>query len=172
MNRPDLLAIAALTVSVLGLTVLPGNATGQQRSPKEQLLGTWALVSIDAVRQDGSRSQLFGASPKGIAMFDGRYYVISVMRSDRAPFAVNDRMQGTAEENTATSQGTITYFGTYAVSEADRVLLIRIDGSSFPNWNGADQKRLFTLTADELTLTVPAPPTGGAAIEVVWKRAN
>jgi hypothetical protein len=172
MNRRDLLGIAALTVSVLGLAVLPGNATGQQRSPKEQLLGTWALVSIDAVRQDGGRSQLFGANPKGIAMFDGRYYVISVMRSDRAPFAVNDRMQGTAEENKATSQGTITYFGTYSVSEVDRVILIRIDGSSFPSWNGADQKRLFTLTADELKLTVPAPPTGAAAIEVVWKRAN
>ena len=51
-------------------------------------------------------------------------------------------------------------------------MLIRIDGSSFPNWNGADQKRLFTLTADELKLIVPPPPTGGAAIEVVWKRAN
>ena len=172
MNRRSLLGIAAMTVSVLGLAVLPGNGTAQQRSPKDQVLGTWGLVSIDAVRQDGGRSPLFGASPKGIAMFDGRHYIISVMRSDRTPFAVNDRMQGTAEENKATSQGTITYFGTYSVSEADQVMLINIDGSSFPNWNGADQKRLFTLTADGLKLTVPAPPTGGAAIEVVWKRAN
>src|SRR4029077_3233738 len=113
MNRRGLLGILLVTVSVLGLAVLLGNATGQQRSPKEQLLGTWALVSIDAVRQDGGRSQLFGASPKGIAMFDGRHYIFSVMRSDRPPFGVNDRMQGTSEENKATSQGTITYFGTY-----------------------------------------------------------
>lgn len=172
MNRRGLLNIAVMAVSVLGLALLPGNATGQQRSLKDALVGTWTLVSIDALRQDGGRSQMFGASPKGVAMFDGRNYITSVMRSDRPPFAVNDRMQGTAEENKATSQGTITYFGTYSVSEADRVMLIRIDGSSFPNWNGADQKRLFTLTADELKLIVPPPPTGGAAIEVVWKRAN
>ena len=171
MNRRSLLGITA--TSVLGLAVLPGNALGQQKSLKEQLSGTWTLVSIDAVRQDGDRSQLFGANPKGVAIFDGRgHYIISVMRSDRPAFAVDDRMRGTAEENKATPQGTITYFGTYSVSEADRTILIHIDGSSYPNWNGADQKRLFTLTAEELTLTVPPAPTGGATIEVVWKRAN
>jgi hypothetical protein len=106
-------------------------------------------------------------------MFDGHgHYIISVMRSDRSAFAVNDRMQGTAEENKATSQGTITYFGTYSVSEADRAMIVHIDASSFPNWNGADQKRLITLTGDELKLTVPPSPAGGAAIEVVWKRAK
>jgi hypothetical protein len=88
-------------------------------------------------------------------------------------------MQGTADENKATSQGTITYFGTYSVSEADRAMLIHIDASSFPNWNGADQKRLVTITEDvaaigdrRLKLTVPPAPTGGAAIEVLWRRAK
>lgn len=171
MSRRSLLGITAM--AVLGLAVLPGNALGQQKSLKEQLLGTWTLVSIDAVRPDGSRSQLFGANPKGVAMFDGRgHYIFSVMRSDRPPFAVNDRMQGSAEENKATSQGTITYFGTYSANEADRTVVVRIDGSSFPNWNGADQKRLFALTGDELKLTVPPAPTGGGTIEVVWKRAH
>ena len=120
-----------------------------------------------------NRLQLFGQKPKGIAMFDGSgHYVSSVMRSDLLPFAVNDRMKGTAEENKAATQGTITYFGTYSVNEADRTILVRVDGSSFPNWNGTDQKRLFALTGDELKLTVPPPPTGGGTIEVVWKRAH
>ena len=69
MNRRSMLNIARMTV--LGLAVLPGHAVGQQESLKEQLLGTWALVSIDYVRQDGSRFQTFGADPKGISMFDG-----------------------------------------------------------------------------------------------------
>jgi hypothetical protein len=138
------------------------------------------LVSIEAVRPDGGRSPLFGADPKGIAFFDRNdHYIISVMSSDRPAFAVNDRMRGTAEENKATSQGTITYFGTYSVDETDRAMLIHIDASSFPNWNEADQKRLVTLTEDvlaigdhRLKLTVPPLPTGGGAIEVLWRRAK
>jgi hypothetical protein len=123
---------------------------------------------------------LFGANPKGIAFFDPHgHYIISVMSSDRPAFAVNDRMQGTAEENKATSQGTITYFGTYSVNETDRAMVIHIDASSFPNWDGADQKRLITLTEDvlalgdrRLKLTVPPAPTGGAALEVLWRWAK
>jgi len=102
-------------------------------------------------------SQHFGANPKGIAFFDeGGHYIITVMRSDRAKYAItNSFTEGTAEENKATAQGTITYFGTYAVSEADSAIAIRIDGSSFPNWNGADQKRIVAITGDQLKLTAP-----------------
>src|SRR5215469_5514073 len=151
MNRRSLLSTAAL--GVVGLTLLPCHTFGQQQSLKERLLGTWTLVSIDSVRQDGGRSPLFGADPKGLAVFDDRgHYVISVMRSDRPAFAVNDRTQGTAEENKATSQGTITYFGTYSVDETERAMLIHIDASSFPNWNGADQKHLLTVTEDVLAI--------------------
>ena len=178
MNRRSLLGATAMTA--VGVVMSPSHTLGQQQSLKERLLGTWMLVSIEAVRQDRGRSPLFGADPKGIAVFDRNgHYIISVMRSDRAAFAVNDRMQGTAEENKATSQGTITYFGTYSVNETDRTMLIDIDASSFPNWNGTDQERLVTITEDvlalgdrRLKLTVPPAPTGGAAIEVLWRRAK
>src|SRR5215468_2586067 len=178
MNRRSLLSTTALIV--VGLTLLPCHTFGQQQSLKERLLGSWTLVAIDSVRQDGGRSPLFGADPKGIAFFDRNgYYIISVMRQDRPAFAVNDRMQGTAEENKGTSQGTITYLGTYEVDETDRAMLIRIDASSFPNWNGADQKRLVTITEDVLAIgdrrlkwTVPPAAAGGAAIEVLWRRAK
>ena len=178
MNWRSLLSTAAL--GVVGLTLFPCHTFGQQQSLKERLLGTWTLVAIDSVQLNGGRSPLFGVDPKGIAFFDRNgYYIISVMRQDRPAFAVNDRMQGTAEENKGTSQGTITYLGTYEVDETDRAMLIRIDASSFPNWNGADQKRLVTITEDvlaigdrRLKLTVPPPPTGGAAIEVLWRQAK
>lgn len=171
MSRRSLFGISAM--AVLGLAVLVGKAVGQQRSLSEQLLGTWTLVSIDYVRPDGSRFQTFGPNPNGVAMFDsGGHYIIAVMRSDRSKFAVNDRMQGTVEENKATTQGTITYFGTYSVSEADHSIAIHIVSSSFPNWNGADQKRIFTITGNELKLTNPIASTGGGTTGVVWKRAR
>src|SRR5215510_13530032 len=148
--------IGASAIIILGLAWLSGSAVGQQTSAKEQLVGAWSLVSIEFVRPDGGRSATFGASPKGIAFFDaGGHYIISVMRSDRPKYAINNFAEGTAEENKATAQGTITYFGTYSVSEGDRTIAIHVEGSSFPNWNGADQKRIVTITGDQLKLTAP-----------------
>lgn len=141
---------------------------------KHQLVGTWTLVSWEQTKADGSTFQQFGANPKGVAFFDvGGQYIIAVMHSDRAKYAIDNFAQiaqATAEENKATAQGTITYFGTYSVNEADRVIAIRVEASSFPNWNGSDQKRFFAITGDQLTLTVRLP-TGGT-VDVVWKRAK
>jgi hypothetical protein len=66
MNRPSILGIAAMTA--LGLAVLP-SSVAQQNSLREQLLGTWTLVSSDQVRPDGSRLQQFGAKPTGVNVF-------------------------------------------------------------------------------------------------------
>ena len=168
MDRRSTIAISVMTA--FGLALLPSSAVGQQQSMKEQLVGAWSLVSFELVRQDGSKQPTFGANPKGIAFFDaGGHYSITVVRLDRAKYATNSFTEGTAEENKATAQGTMTYFGTYTVSEADRTIAIHIDGSSFPNWNGADQKRIVAITGDQLKLT--APVAFGTA-EVVWKRAQ
>lgn len=139
-------------------------------SLSEQLLGSWTLISHELVRRDGSRIPVYGVNPEGFAVFDtGGHFIISVMRSDRARFAIDHPAQGTAEENKMTSRGTMTYFGKYSVREADRVIDIHIDASSFPNWNRVDQTRGFTIIGDQLTLTVAA--LGGHA-EVKWKRAT
>jgi Lipocalin-like domain len=159
--------VAMIVVFAVGITVTGNNAFSQQEAFKEQLLGAWELVSFNSVHTDGSKLTVFGDNPNGIAFFDRTgHYVITVMRSDRAKFAANDRAQGTADENKATALGTITYFGTYTVSEQDRTLNIHVVGSSFPNWNGTDQKRSFALK-----LTNPVASTGGTT-EVVWKRAK
>ena len=92
-------------VAIWGLALLPSDATGQQKSASEQLLGTWSLVSFEFVRPDGSKQSTYGADPKGIAFFDaGGHYIISVMHSGRAHFATNSPVQGTEAENKATAQ--------------------------------------------------------------------
>jgi hypothetical protein len=140
-------------------------------SLKGQLIGTWMLVSWEQKKGDGTKVQRYGENPVGIAFFDsGGRYIITVMRSDRARYASDALWQGTGEENKATADGTITYFGTYSVSEADSSIAIHIDGSSFPNWNGVDQKRIVAIAGDQLTLTVRRPT--GEIVDVVWKRAR
>ena len=143
----------------------------ERPSLKGQLVGTWLLASWEQKKGDGAKVQRYGENPAGIAFFDsGGRYIITVMRADRPKYASNALWQGTSEENKATADGTITYFGTYSVNEADGSIAIHIDGSSFPNWNGVDQKRIVAIAGDRLTLTV-RPPTG-ETVDVVWRRAK
>ena len=95
-----------------------------------------------------------------------------ISRSDIPKFAVNNRTQGTADENKAVVQGIIANIGTWSVDEASKTLTTNIEAGSFPNLNGGSQKRNITsLTADELKYTNPATTTGTSS-DVVWRRAK
>jgi hypothetical protein len=137
----------------------------------EQLVGTWTYVSVDIVRSDGTRLPLFGPSPSGLASFDttGRYILLTA-RNNMPKFASGNRNRGTSEENRAVIEGSIAHFGTYTVNEADKTITFHIQTSTFPNWNGVEQKRPFTVTATELKWTTAA--SSGGTAEVVLRRAN
>jgi hypothetical protein len=174
MNR-HLLSVCAMTA--LGLAFLPGASIAQQKSMKDQLVGTWTLLLSDLVQADGSHVPSFGPNPSGTVVFspDG-HYSLQVMRASLPKFASNNREKGSADENKAVVAGLITHFGTYSVNEADKSLNFRIESSSFPNWSGTQQKRPITaLTDDVLTWTTPNPsaaPSGNAHTELVWRRAK
>jgi hypothetical protein len=163
--------IVAIAIASFGLSMVTFDVLRQQQSLKEQLVGTWTLLAWEQKKGDGTKVERYGTSPNGIAFFDaGGRYIITVMRSDRAKYASNALWQGTAEENKETADGTTTYFGTYSISETDSSIAIHIEGSSFPNWNGTDQKCFVTITEEHLTLTVR--PAGGDVVDVIWKRAK
>jgi hypothetical protein len=170
MNWRNILALS--TIASLALTLLLGDAIAQRKSLKDQLIGTWTFVSSTGKLTDGSPT--WGTNPMGSLIFteNGRFSV-QIMRSDRAKFASNNRMKGTPEEIKAMVEGTISYFGTYTVDEAGKILTYKIEGASFPNWNGTDQKRpIVSLTSDELKYSNPAPSIGGPTTELTWKRAK
>lgn len=174
-DRKRLLALLSLAMGLVGMA---GNAIGQQapRTVREQLVGTWTLASFHSVRQDGSRFDMMGTSPEGMLMYDasGRMSV-QIMRTDRLKFAKGNRLEGTPEENQSAVPGTIAYHGKYTVNKSERTVTHHIERSLFPNWDGVDQKRFFTLEGDELKLSTPPIPTAGGVTAVghlVWKRAK
>jgi hypothetical protein len=158
-------------MTALGLAVLPSSAVAQQKSLKEQLVGTWTFVSSTAKLADGN--PLWAANSKGQLSLDanGRYSTI-IVRSDLAKYASNNRMPAPAEDK-ATVQGAIAFFGTYTVNEADRSYTVRVDGSSYPNWNGTDLKQFVeSITADELKIRNPAPSIGGPPTLLTYRRVK
>jgi hypothetical protein len=173
MNRTITFAMTTLALLGAGLVYPANTAYAQQKSIKEQLVGTWVLAASENVRPDGSKNDEYGPNPKGILMFDatGRYSV-TIMRADLPKFTTARVDQGTPQENQAVVAGLITHFGTYSVNEADKVLTSHIEASSFPNNDGLDQRRIIVaLTADELRYGLPSTVTGTKA-EVSWKRAK
>jgi hypothetical protein len=158
-------------ITALGLASLPTSTIAQQKSLKDQLVGTWTFVSATTKRPDG-RPQ-WGSNPKGLAIYtDNGRFSESVMRSDRTKFAANNRLQGTADDNKAAAQGTISTYGTYSVDEAKKTCTLRIEGSSYPNWEGTEITRPVTITGDEMTVTNPSPSVGGPPSQLVFRRAK
>lgn len=170
MNRHNIFGVLATTASALML--LPGSAISQEKPLKEQLVGTWNLVSAETVRADGNRIPTFGQNPRGIVFFDGAgNYALQFMSATLPRFSSNNRTTGSAEENKAVVTGSIAHFGTYTVNEADKTFTIFVASSTFPNWNGSSQTRPFTLSGDELKYTNPSA-SGGGKVENVLKRAR
>src|SRR5262249_54820526 len=123
--------------------------SAQQKSLKDQLIGTWTLTSWDRVSPNGNRAQSYGTNPKGEVVFgrSGRMFVMFA-RSDLPKVASNNPATATADEAKSVMAGSIAYFGTWTVNDTDKVITFHIDASTFPNQVGAAQKRTITsLTA-------------------------
>jgi Lipocalin-like domain len=146
-------------------------ANGAFAQEKSQLVGTWTFVSSTSKNPDGSPA--WGTNPKGIVIFteNGRYSS-HVMRSDRPKFVANSRIQGTPDENKAAVHGGVASFGTYTVNQANQTFTIRYEGSSYPNLEGTEQIRSFTISGDELRVANPAPSVGGPPSDIVYRRAK
>ena len=163
--------IPAMAVLLMVLALCAGDAVAQQKSLKDDLVGAWKFVSSTSQRDDGSAT--WGQNPKGLLIFtDGNRFSLQIMRSDRPRYKSNTRMRGSLIENQATTRGTLSYFGTYAVSEPNRMLTFHIESSSFPNLNDTDQKRVLTLASDDLKLENPTPSRGSGATVQVWQRVK
>lgn len=163
--------IPAMAVLLMVLALCAGDAVAQQKSLKDELVGAWKFVSSTSQRDDGSAT--WGQNPKGLLIFtDSNRFSLQIMRSDRPRYKSNTRMRGSLIENQATTRGTLSYFGTYAVSEPNRMLTFHIESSSFPNLNDTDQKRVLTLATDDLKLENPTPSRGSGSTVQVWQRVK
>jgi hypothetical protein len=168
MNRLSTLTLTIVALLCL-LSMPSGNAIGQAKITKDQLVGTWIYVSVFVQRADGSKVENWGPNPKGVMILTADdHYSSQLIRPDLPKIASKDRLKATREENEAVGQGVLSHFGTYSVNEADGTFTLHVEVSSFSNYNGTDQKRIVTsLSADEMKWTNPTPTTPETAYAVL-----
>src|SRR5215468_1646237 len=168
MNRRSIFTLA--TAAALGQALLPSNLNAQQGTLKEQLVGTWTIVSWEDIAPNGTKRQI--ANPKGFLIFDsdGRYAQV-IARADRPKFKspgepTVDELAAAAEDFFAANAGT------WRVSEAEKLLIQRFEAELRPNNEGTLFRSGINLSGDELRLTSVRPLPTGARIDVVYQRAK
>jgi Lipocalin-like domain len=172
MNRRSILGISAMTT--LGLALLPTSSMAQQKSLKDQLVGTWVAVSAENTARNGGKQQLYGAVPNGALFLDasGRFALV-IGRPGRPKFKSASRhsLDATPEELKATVTGFTASYGTWSVNESDKTLSRRSDANIIPNGEGLEQKYSVSLAGDELK-TISVNSVTGDKAETVYRRAK
>ena len=87
MRHKSLLMCSA-SVLLSGALAACTHGAVQTGTLKDEVVGTWAYVSVDTVRPDGTRQAMYGINPQGIAVFDeSGHYILMTARADIPKFA-------------------------------------------------------------------------------------
>jgi hypothetical protein len=156
-TRRTLLTLGLVAAQAAAQLPQKGFAT---RRPVEKFYGAWQLIDYPQM----------GPHPIGRLAYDalGRMYV-QIVRGDLPPFASGKR-EGTAQEIHDAWMGSLSYYGAYFINTEHKVLLHRIEASSFPNWIKSDQEVKYEfLNDDQLALTATVD---GQQHRSVWQRGR
>jgi hypothetical protein len=149
-----------------GMVAVAGSALAQQRPLKQQLIGTWTVVSVADVYPNGKKVDDWGKDVGGAATFDanGNFTWMIIGRNLEA-------MTGSPR---VSARMVIAYYGKYSVDEATRSITFNAVRSTYPNFDNGTRKATFTVSGDSMTQhsTPIATPRGTIVPEVIFKRAK
>lgn len=172
MKRGGFLAMTAAGLVSLAAAGFAGGAEAQPaKSANDAFVGSWSLVAVYYTSPNAPRSDSFGPNPRGhLRLESDGTFTLQIMAAGLPKFASKSRTDGTAEENKAIVQGTISYYGTYSFNDADKIFSVHIVASSYPNFDGVDQKRPYTVDGEELTFINAVSSVAGSVVHQTWKR--
>jgi hypothetical protein len=158
MNR---LSISTFSSVAALLVFLPSNSIAQEKTIKEQLPGTWRLVSCEG----GPACSNNPTGSLGMSV-TGKYTL--VMMAGGRPRGDADRSKLTPEQYKGIAQGVVAQFGTYTVNEADKTITRHTETSLMGGTQGVETKFNVSVTGDELKFT----GTGQQGGISTWRRAD
>lgn len=141
----------------------------------DRLLGTWRLVSDNAVRPDGSfePDPDYGPNPIGYLMYDRTGHMCATLSNPNPPRWA-DPAKPSEAERALSHKAMEAYCGTYEVREKEGRVIHRPELAEWPFYIGSDQVRNFRLEGDRLILSLEETAPGGERrrYQITWERVT
>jgi hypothetical protein len=132
-----------------------------------QLVGTWKLLSQQAIVEGEAPQNTFGEQPKGYLIVTREGRVMALFTADNRKGGMGDAERAVLHKSMAAASGKYRIDGTSFV--------FTVDVSWNESWNGTEQRRHFRFEGDKLIVeTAPAPsimhPGKTAVAKLVFER--
>jgi Lipocalin-like domain len=147
------------------LTVFSKNTSAHTR---DELVGSWKLVSAFSRHGAEHSGQPYGANPLGFLTYSDDGRVSALISCDgRNPLSIGG---GTLEEKAEAFDTFFAYAGRYTL-EGDKVIH-HVEISSIQNYVGKDLMRRVLFEGDRIILVTPPTPVNGKIqiLELTWQR--
>ncbi len=164
-----------LLLNYFGALSVVKETTSEMTSIKNEIIGTWELLSYIEVPLDGLDSSFpFGKTPKGLLLYgpDG-YMAVQISSRDHLKCVSDDRLKVSTEEAEQRIKGYLAFSGRYTVDNRNAHVVYDIESSFFPNWEGSRHVRKLDFDGDVLFQKSLEPiRSGGRMIHahMTWKR--
>lgn len=156
----------------LGCTALLGTHMSFAQEDASRIVGTWKLVSVETRMDDGRSHASFGENPEGYVIYSADGFMSVTMQwSNRPKFSSQSARDASLEEKASVSDTFSAYAGRYELLPGGDTVIHHIDVSSYPNWNGVKQERLYKIDADQLTLS-NKQAIAGTTSYLTWRRVK
>src|SRR5215212_9913862 len=119
-------AVGLCAIALIATTAFPDSSVAEEKSLKDQLIGTWMYVSSTGKRDDGSNVPRPSAQGAVTYTADGRFHFITT-RTDLPKYASSDSARPSPEEAMAIASGSIAYTETYTVDENTKTNHVNIE---------------------------------------------
>jgi hypothetical protein len=161
MKRFCVLSLSA--VLALGVASTFDSSFAQQRVTRDQLVGTWTLISCT----DATRAVCVNPNGRTIFESNGQFMLITAVRGRPKCSGACGRAQLSGDQYKAIAQDFGANFGSWSFNDADQTLTESREAALFPNTEGTDFKwKVVSLTGDELRMIDAAGHTD------IWRRVR
>ena len=141
---------------------------------RDQIVGTWKMVSAEDIMKDGTTRPFpsFGPHGKGFLMYQRDGYMCAVLvNPDRPKWA--DPAHATPEEKVAAADGTFAYCGRYEIDTKQKQIIHLPEVATNPGYVGSRQVRPYAFEGGRLVLShVVKDDPSVSGWKIVWEKAQ
>lgn len=157
-------------VAVMSASTMTLAQSGAGAGAKQQIVGTWRLVSIEDTTSDGKTgpAKEFGSNAKGYLMYEADGHMCAeIMKPERT---LADAAHPTEKEKADAFDGFIAYCGTYDFNADETMVTHHPDVAWTPPWVGTVQQRPFRLEGDRLIIIPKLTQANLVKRVLTWER--